>query len=297
VADNGGLLIATGDPRSVIVAVRPSQLLKFTPLAVSSDHGSSYSPALLPDEVAATPDALASSSAATGSTVALTGSEALTSPPGLANWQPFTSFAALRAGAGASCGLQQLTAVAVTAGARVVAGDCEHTTVAGVFAPGLDGGYHLAGPAVPVSSQASAVEVLRLVPYQNGLAVLLGRHPGPHPSYQAAWEPTLSGAWSLGPEMASGPLVSTSVMAGGGFAIVTEGTSGNLNAAVISPGLATWQSLPAPPARTSVVSVMSGRTDAMAVDGSSFQDFQLSGSGWRSAGPPLKVPIDYGSSG
>ena len=42
---------------------------------------------------------------------------------------------------------------------------------------------------------------------------------------------------------------------------------------------------------------MPGRTDALVVNGSSFQDFRLSGSGWRPYGPPLKVPIDYGSSG
>jgi hypothetical protein len=85
-------------------------------------------------------------------------------------------------------------------------------------------------------------------------------------------------------------------MAAGGFAIVTKATSGNLNAAVVGPRSSEWRTLPAPPAGTVVVAVTSARTDALAVDGSSFRDFRLTGDGWLPSGPSVKVPIDYGSS-
>jgi hypothetical protein len=297
VADNGGLVIATGDAQVDVVAFRPSQQLKFTPLAVTSNHGATYTSALLPDGIANAPDALATGS--TGSAAALTGAGVVASPPGLAKWQPVTSLSTLQTDVGSSCDVQQLTGVAVVAGADVVAGDCDHTTKAGVFIKAADGGYRLAGPMVAPGAQPFAVQVLRVVSYRQGLAVLFTVNPGLHPSYRVAWESTLSGPWSLGPQVASGTLVSTSVTDSGGFAIVTEGSAGALDAAVIDPGSPTWQSLPTLPAGTAVVSVMPGsaRTDALVVNGASFRDFRLSSSEWRAAGPTIKVPIDYGSSG
>ncbi len=297
VADNGGLVIATGAARADVIAFRPSQRLEFTPLAVTSNHGASYTSALLPDGIANAPDALATAS--TGSAVALTRAGVVASPPGLARWEPVTSLSTIQADVGSSCDVQELTGVAVVAGTDVVAGDCDHTTRAGVFVRGADGAYRLVGPVVAAGSQPSAVQVLRVVPYREGLAVLFTVDPGLHPTYRVAWESTLSGPWSLGPQVASGTLVSTSVTDSGGFAIVTNGSAGTRNAAVIEPGSPTWRSLPMLPAGTAVVSVMSGSagTRALVVNGASFRDFRLSSSEWRVSGPTIKVPIDYGSSG
>ena len=143
------------------------------------------------------------------------------------------------------------------------------------------------------------MQVLRVVPYRKGLAVLFTVDPGLHPTYRVAWESTLSGPWSLGPQVASGTLVSTSVTDSGGFAIVTNGSAGTRNAAVIEPGSPTCRSLPMLPAghRCGLGDVGFGGHRCLVVNGASFRDFRLSSSEWRASGPTIKVPIDYGSSG
>jgi hypothetical protein len=60
VADNGGL-VAAGTGGSLIVAVRPSQALTFSPLATSTDGGAQWSTGVIDAGVAASPGALAAS--------------------------------------------------------------------------------------------------------------------------------------------------------------------------------------------------------------------------------------------
>ena len=91
--------------------------------------------------------------ASTGSAVALTRG-VVASPPGLARWEPVTSLSTIQADVGSSCDVQELTGVAVVAGTDVVAGDCDHTTRAGVFVRGADGAYRLVEPVVAAGSLA-----------------------------------------------------------------------------------------------------------------------------------------------
>ena len=58
VADNGGL-VASGGSGSLTVAFRPSQGLTFSPLATTSDNGTTWGTGLIDAPVAAAPDALA----------------------------------------------------------------------------------------------------------------------------------------------------------------------------------------------------------------------------------------------
>ena len=58
-ADNGGITVAASPAGAVTVGFLPSFLLRFSPLARSTDGGTSWSSGLLPAPLAATPDALA----------------------------------------------------------------------------------------------------------------------------------------------------------------------------------------------------------------------------------------------
>ena len=66
VADNGGL-VAGASAGSALVGTLPSGLLHFSPVSVSTNGGTSWSPVFLPGSLAARPDALA---VATGPTMA-----------------------------------------------------------------------------------------------------------------------------------------------------------------------------------------------------------------------------------
>ena len=330
VADNGGLVIANGGPQ-LVVGFLPSNLLQFSPLALSTDDGATYQTGLVPDGLAAVPDALSVSS--TGVAVALTGDQVVTSPPELGNWQPLVALAAVEASTvGRSCGVQRLTAVTALPNAALLGADCTHTTTAGVFAV-AGGVLRLVGPQLPVGTAAGALDVLRLVPYRHGLAVLLATNPGPRPTYRAAWEPTLSGPWTLGPALTSGRLLSASLTPAGGFAIVTGetetgggtgataagagGTSGEpgaggttgetgaggttgasgspLLAAVVEPGAAVWSVLPTPPTGTAALVIAGGRTEALGVEGAAFTDDRLMTGRWVAV-QTITVPIAFGSS-
>jgi hypothetical protein len=74
VADNGGIVAAPGVATdSLTVGFLPSQLLRFSPLSVSTDSGRTWSPAFLPGALTSGPNALATgpdgSLALVGSTV------------------------------------------------------------------------------------------------------------------------------------------------------------------------------------------------------------------------------------
>ena len=63
VATNGGLVLASPGGPGLLVGVRPTNLLTFSPLIYTSDAGRSWSTGLLADGLAARPDALAAASA------------------------------------------------------------------------------------------------------------------------------------------------------------------------------------------------------------------------------------------
>ena len=72
VADNGGLVIASTSAGAVI-GFRPSELLSFSPLAITTDGGNTYAPGLLSGGLADVPDSLSVSPS--GRRAALTDSQ------------------------------------------------------------------------------------------------------------------------------------------------------------------------------------------------------------------------------
>ena len=89
VATNGGLVLASPHGTALIVGVRPSNLLTFSPLIYSVTPGRSWFSGLLPDGLAARPDALAADSPSHMLALvnAHAGAQVLTSTGGLSTWR------------------------------------------------------------------------------------------------------------------------------------------------------------------------------------------------------------------
>jgi hypothetical protein len=271
-------------------------LLSFSPLASTTNDGSTYTPGLLSGGLANVPDSLSVS--AGGQSAALTDTQVLTSASMLSAWQPVTTRAAIEASAaGKACGVEQLTAVASTDAGTLIGLACS--------APGVVGLLQQAGSAfasatvpLPTDEAKGVVEVLRIEPDDQGVAVLLGVHEGSTTTYVVAWNsPAGSGSWTLSPpKSTSGALISTSVTSGAGFAVLTRTGAGQLAATKIAGPGSSWTQLPAPPAGTATVSVAGTRSDALVVDSATFTDYQLTAGQWVKA-QTLQVAVPYGSSG
>ena len=114
VASNGGIAVAaTGGP-SLVAALLPSQDLRFSPLARSTDNGAKWTAdGLLDAPLAATPSALAA--APSGGLIALTraGTVEVAGHPGGSWTRLATERSVARSPAARSCGLTGLTAAGV----------------------------------------------------------------------------------------------------------------------------------------------------------------------------------------
>jgi hypothetical protein len=294
VADNGGLVV-TPTSAGAVVGFRPSQLLSFSPLASTTDGGTTYTPGLLSGGLANVPDAL--SVAPNGRAAALTATQVLTSAAILTGWQPVTTAAAIDASpAGKACGVTQLTAVTTTDAGLFIGAACSVAGVVGLLQQ-AGSGFVSAGVQLPAADAKAFVEVLRIVPYGQGIAALLGVRDGSTTSYIAAWSTAGEPIWSLSaPQPTAGVLTSTSVTSTGSFAILSKASSGALASAVIAgPGFS-WVQLVTPPADTATISVSGDRTDALVVNSATFTDYRLTAGQWVKT-QTVQVPIPYGSSG
>lgn len=300
VATNGGILLATGDGRSIAVGVRPANLLDFSPLMVTSGDGSSFSPLSPVSALAKQPDALAVG--AGGESLALTtarGGEVVESAAGLSGWHELTTASGLeRSPAGRACGVVSMTAVAVTAGRAVIGADCRNAGAVGIFAS--QGAWRLVGPKLPAVLDHGIVAVLGLQRTDGGLRAVLevsNRHAA---SLVAAWMTDDSATWSVSPVLNLGSRHVLSIGPDGstGLFVLESRTGASDSLEVVSGPGQSWSGLPAPPTTTeTMVFGPGGRVDALAVNDTFLTDFELAqgGAGWKKA-QVIHVPIEFGSS-
>lgn len=273
VADTGGLVV-TGTPAGSLTAgFVPSELLRFTPLAITGDGGANWSQALLPAALAAEPGALAV--LPDGRLLAVTPGSAEMSNPGTNSWSTLVTARSLAASpAGLACGLIGLTAASVSpSGAPLLVADCDRPGQAGVFARGANG-WQPAGPALPASLAAQPVTVLRLIASAAGDAALLAIGAGRRQVLIPAWLTEHRTAWTLGrPLTMNGSRVeSVSAGADGQWGLVLGGGRGvYLSAAAAS---SSWQALSLPPS-TAILLPGAGRITALAPGDSSVTVWQL----------------------
>jgi hypothetical protein len=289
VADNGGLVVAADGARTV-VGFRTSQLLRFSPLALTEDAGKRYTSAVVSAGLGDDPDALGLGSG--GSTVALTQSGVMTSSAGLAGWHTVATRSSIRATpAGRSCDLQALTAVASGPEGAVVGGSCARSGVVGLFDI-VGAQAHLAGPRLSPSATDQRSEVVRAVTYRNRLALLFELAGRSSTTLVAAWQRP-GGGWTLSSSLAvTGPLTATAVTSRGGFVILS---ADRVVEAVTGADEKSWTPLPAAPQGTEVVAATGSRFDALSVHAGTMTDYRLSARRWVDSGR-VQVHIDYGSS-
>jgi hypothetical protein len=296
VASNGGLAISAL-PTTVLAGFGPSQDLLYSPLARTSDQGSSWQPGVLPAGLSPVPDALVEGdkplallSTAGGKVVAGTGD--------LSTWTPVTTAAALRRQpAAAGCHLRSLTAVTIDAdGSTVVGASCTRGGRVGLFASSSTG-FMFTGPDMP-GADGGSTQVVRLDQTAAGTAALVSTGSGPAARLFGMWSTDGLRTWTVSAALPlnGSSLLSTGVTAAGGFVVTARGGGTARSSSTLTPAGSPWRPLPPPPSGTTAVTATPvGGYDALAPVGSTLSVYGLVGGGWTRV-QQLRVAIQYGSS-
>jgi hypothetical protein len=298
VASNGGLVLASPGPTTVVAGFRPSQDLANSPLATSHDNGASWSPGILAAGLADVPDALAAAPAG-GRLVALLGdgTTELSAPGGTAWTRLATRRKLAASAAGTRCGLGPLTAVAFSPpGTPLAAAACTRPGLAGIFAYAR-GAWHLAGPVLPAQYGRRSVTVLRLTTTAGATMTLLMAGTGTAARLLTAWSTDGGARWALSRPLpvagatvrsaAFGPAHTAAVVLTGNRAETSTGTAG------------AWRPLPAlPPGTATLAAAAAGTWSALAVHGTRLTVWRLAAGGraWART-QTIAVPVQFGSSG
>jgi hypothetical protein len=292
IATNGGIAVSMPSATTIVAAVLPAELLKFTGLARSDDAGRTWAPGVVDEGLDPVPDAIGAS---TGSlSVALlsghTGSVDV-ARTSLFDWSRLANRATI-AGSVVGCRLSSLSAVAIGSGTPLVAGSCTSDSVP-VFEQ-VDHGWKLVGPSL---GARSSIDVLRLVGTSTGAVCLVKARVGSHAALLAITSTDRFASWrvsSLG--FAKGTVTSTSVTAGGAASVLVTEPGGSSRAfATRGPGLA-WTDLPPLPHGAALVTAASvGTIEVLAVNRSVLTVYAPREGSWAVV-QRLVVPIQYGSS-
>lgn len=299
--DNGGL-VAGASTGFTLVGILPSQLLRFSPLSVTADEGSTWNPVFLPGALAARPDALADAGDTTGASLAIVGTIVLRARPRLASWTSLVSLRRL-ARAAPRCGATELDAVAVTAtGAPLVATGCRRGGVVALFTAS-GGTWAQVGPALQGRFAGASTSVLRLETGAALTTVLVAASRGGHTALVSLWQ--RAGSWTASAPLAlpsSGPVLATSVGSTGTVAVEVGPKSAPVGYDLVPGG--TWIRLPSLPAATVAlgpippgVGLGLPSPDAFTVAGTALGVYALTPA--RTAWTRIQsteVPIAYGSS-
>jgi len=306
VADNGGLVVSPipsrGGKDSWLAGFEPSQALDFSPLALSVDQGASWSPGVVTDGLAPVPDALSTSvDAGSVALVRTRGGAVLMSTGNISMWSELVTRSAIASTeAGRSCGVGDLTAVALVPSRGVEVGTaCSAPGVVGIFGRAR-GSWRLVGPRLSGRTGAEPTQMLRLVDANGVTSGLLavGDKTGTSLIGMAR---TTGGAWSRSAPLPLGPggrVISTGVEVGGGYVVLVSGSNRSLAIDTETGPAGDWQALPAPPPGTEAVAVGShGEVDALGVASTLLTDWRLDASAgtWSKIGT-MTVPIPFGSS-
>ncbi len=299
-ATNGGLVLASPGNRSLIVAVRPSADLTYTPLIATDNAARSWSDGLIASGLTARPAALAAGG--DGRALALVGprddGHVLLSSGDLSRWSPLTSQSAL-AGyrGGRASALGALTAVGFQSGRVLVGGSCARAGVVGLFVR-QGRAWHLTGPSLPRTLASGRVEVMALGTAQGRSSALLGIFEGRRSSLVAAWSAG-AGQWTTSPPLPLGDgekVISFGPADGDRPFVLLQGPSGP-GTLMLSEGPRGWRRLAAPPRGTATIAFAGTTADALAARGTVLTIWSL-GPGrdrWAKS-QVIQVPLQYESS-
>jgi hypothetical protein len=293
--------VSVSSAGSAVVGFEPSQLLRYSPVAVSGDDGATWSPALVPVSLVAAPDALTVGSG--GTAVALVrrgGGEVLTANGPLVDWHPLVGRGGPGAATAARCDTSELDAVALTASNSPLLGTgCRRPGQVGVFT--LAGGHwQLVGPSLSGSLAQATTRVLRLATSGRTTSALVAEAYQDRTGLLGLWS-SAAGTWTRTLPLALGratTVVASAIGASGQeLVLLKDGDSGNALDETAGPGHA-WVELPRPPAGTAAVAPLAdGSFNAFSVAGERVRVYTLppSGGSWTLS-QQMNVPVAYGTS-
>jgi hypothetical protein len=298
IADNGGLVIEGGSPSALTVAIRPSNLLTFTPIALKANHTSWSDGGLIPAALVGAPTAYVGTNVASFAAVKNGGGAVLRSTNGTA-WNKIGSSASLSSVAGGSCRLAGVQALATNRGLPLYAGGtCVAGDRAGIFE--FSGSWRDIGPKLGSLADRSSRVVLELSATESGLEALIATSSGATTRLILAFSSTNGASWVTSDSLripSSADIVSSGGLGSSGAYVVWQ-KSGTMAAVAGANGR--WTSLPRLPDHALTLAFPqgpSGRIDALGGHHSEFLAWQLdsSRSRWRQT-EAFAVPIVYGSS-
>ena len=299
VADNGGLVAAvSGD--SLVVAVLPSGLLRFSPLSTSSNGGASWSSAFVPGAVAGRPDALAVDAGSDPRSFAVVSNRVATTS-NFTSWTSVASLATLRRAA-PGCAPRRIDAVTTSAAGQPVIGlTCARGGKVGLISD-VGGRWSPMGPPLPEGLGAVSTSVVRLEIGASGTTALVSERGKSGTGLVVAWQDP-NGSWvqssSLGDR---NRLLATSVSEDGMVAVLT-GPPSDPAVSEVAPG-GRWTPEGKPPAGTAALAFASpaaagtpGQLEAFTVTGTKLTVYAAApvSAGWTKVSSSV-VPLAYGSS-
>jgi hypothetical protein len=299
-ATNGGLVLGSDGP-SLLVGVRPSNELRFSPIIASTDAGRSWSNGVILPGLIAAPAALA---VAPGQrTLALVeqggGYQIDASADGtLSHWQRLVTANKLaRQPSITACGLRSLGAIAYDGAVPVVGASCARRGEVGHIELGPLG-WSSVGPDLPADEATGPVDVMDISSTGGQVGVVLRVAQPIGPAIVVGWAQAGTSGWVLSPPLALGRsahVVSVGPTAGGGISVLSARTGSSQLSVLDGPG-AGWRGLPPPPPGTATVAFpASGQAQALAVFRTTLQVWRLGSTRWH-LDQLLHVPIQFGSS-
>jgi hypothetical protein len=298
VASNGGLVVSSVSS-SLLAGFGPSQDLHFSPLARTTDQGSSWQTGVLPNGLSLVPDALAQRAGTSLALLHASGGTVVTSSStDLSSWKTVITASALRRETNSDdCNLGSLTAISLTADGRtVVGGSCTQGGRAGLFIATTHG-WTAVGPTLHGASKGPT-EVVRLDRSASGMAALVSVGSGATVRLFAVQSANGIAGWkvSSGLKLNGDALLSTGQTADGGFVVVRRDRGTVLSGWVVSSNGLEWKPLPQLPAGTTSVTAGSpGTFQALVPDQSVLSVYDLGTTGWTRT-QTLHLAIPYGSS-
>lgn len=300
-ATNGGLVLADQGGHELVVGIRPSQQLHFTPMIATADAGVSWTDGLLDASLGSSPSALAVSPSGDALGIVSSGSdesEVMASVGGFSSWRSLLRANTLASEpSGRTCSPSAFSAVGYVGTTALLGATCRRPDARAIFVS-QGSGWHETGPDPASSRENRKAEVLGLYGDPSGAAALLG-YSGPRgDELVASWTPEGT-RWEASiplPVARGDHLVSYGATSAGGLIVLLSGSHGSEHLYEIDgPGMA-WSELPAPPPTTATVASADGGLDALAVDDTVLSVWRLGSSGKWTPSQTLHVSIQFGSS-
>jgi hypothetical protein len=299
VQDNGGLAIAAAGG-TLLAGFLPSYNLHFSPLALTTNGGATWTPDLLPGGLTGVPDSLALSAGGTSyALLAKAGGEIVQSDAPGGEWRSLTNARALAATPLAhGCGLTSVNAVAsLSTEGVLVGGACAHAGQIGQYAY-AHGSWRTAAPPTPTALRGDPSRVISLASSGVSTLTLVDFPSASQNTLLAAWSADGGHTWTEAPPLVMGAREKL-VAAGPAphartFLLLSTPRGGRLR---IGAPLTPWRATPRPPEGTATVALGSaGEVDALAVHVYDIVDWRLAGTpaAWHQAGT-LHVSVSTAS--